>query len=341
MKTPKSQRGSLLIIAVVMIVVVGFLSTVTAFLSVSQVDAGAETDRSAEALYLAESGLERGIRRWLQNPTTYSGEGPVALGGGNFTVSVSTTNDAGVALPANQRRIISLGKAASAARTTEAIVQLGGGDGFVEPFPNLNNWPTVGPDGDRFYVGCSLNGTNTRSPYTEGTVAVDFTENAPGSSGGAFRAEVTAGRRGEELGGYYERTLSTRFTRGDDITLDFWYKKVMGSPTPSNMMMAIDLVATNDTVYRVWSDCTANNIGWTAASVTWTVPNGRTIDRIRLSYDIQNRNGGGGGGRGRGRGRGGGGGRTAASAELFDQIVLTGPGGGGVTGVLSFQDPVP
>jgi len=297
-----AQRGSLLIIAVVMIVVVGFLSSVVAFLAVSQLDTSTEDDSNVAAQYLAESGLERGVHQWLQNPASYVGEGPLTLGNGNFTITVSTTDFSGAALPANQRRITSLGGVSGAggtdSYTAEVIAQIGSGGGFTEPFPDINNWLAAGPSGDKFYIGCSLSGSNTKSPYTEGSVFVDPSDNAPSSSGGAFRAQVVAGNKKEELGGYRERNLTTHLASRDKITLDFWYKKVRGRPTPGNMMMAIDLVATNDSVYRLWSDCATNNINWTAASVAWTVPNGRIIDRIRLSYYIQNGNGRGGGRRG-------------------------------------------
>ena len=319
-----AQRGSLMIIAVVMIVVVGFLSSVAAFLSVSQLSASTDNNGSVEALYLADSGLERGIRQWLQNPGTYVSEGPVTLGNGTFTITVSATDATGAPLPANQRRIVSLGQVAAAAgtaeRSTEAIVQLGGG-GFTEPFPDINNWLTAGPSGDRFYLGCSLSGSNIRSPYTQGSVFVDLTDNAPGSTGGAFRAEGFAGSNRERLGGYRERSLSTPMAAGDNITLDFWYKKIRGSPTPSNMMMAIDLVATDGTVYRPWSDCTVGDVAWTSLSVPWTVPAGMTIDRIRLSYYFQNANG-------KKKDTIG-----AAASELFDQIVLFSP--------INWQDVVP
>lgn len=330
MRTLKRQRGALLIIAVVLIVVIGFLSAVVTSLSVGQVDADQDYARSAEALYLAESGLERGIYQWLQNPGAYSGEGPTALGSGTFTVTVSATDATGAALPSNQRRIDSAGQVATAggtaARTAEAIVQLGNGGGFTEPFPNINNWLTAGPSGDRFYTGCSLNGSNTRSPLTQGSVSFDSTQNAPGSSGGAFRAAVIAGNRGEQFGGYRQVTLTSPLAAGDNITLNFWYEKIRGRPIPNNMMMAIDLVASDNTVYRPWSDCTVGNIAWTSASVAWTVPAGKTIDRIRLGYYIRNANGG--------RSRG-----ATASAELFDQIVLIDPSG--TTGVLSQQEVVP
>lgn len=322
MKTLKRQRGALLIIAVVLIVVIGFLSAVVTSLSVGQVDADQDYARSTEALYLAESGLERGIYQWLQNPSAYTGEGPTALGSGTFTVTVSTTDATGAPLPSNQRRIDSVGQVAtaggSAARSTEVIAQISGWQ-INEPFPDINNWLTAGPSGDNFYVGCSLNGSHITSPYTQGTISFDSTNNAPGSTGGAFRAQVVAGTSGEELAGYREHAFASPLVSGQSITLGLWYKKILGAPTPSNMMMAVDLVASDNTVYRLWSDCTVSDIAWTSASVAWTVPAGKTIDRLRLAYDIHNGN----------KKKGG----AAASAELFDQLVLYSP--------INWQEVVP
>ena len=324
MKNLKQQRGSLLIVAVILIVVMGFLATVITSLSVGQGNADIDDAGSTEALYLADSGLERGIRQWLQNPSTYSGEGPISFGGGDFTVTVSTTDSSGAPLSSNQRRIDSVGEmttvGGTAKRTAEIIAQTAGWQ-FNEPFPDINNWLTTGPNGDTFYIGCNLNGQHTTVPYTMGSIYVDTSENAPGSTGGAFRAEVVAGKNREEFGGYNERTLDYPLLSGEKISLNFWYKKILGQPTPLDMMMAIDLVASDGTVYRPWSDCNVSDVAWTSISVPWTVPSGMTIDRIRLSYYLRNANG-------KKKDTIG-----AAASELFDQIVLFSP--------INWQDVVP
>jgi hypothetical protein len=132
---------------------------------------------------------------------------------------------------------------------------------------------------------------------------------------------VVAGKNQEELGGYNERTLDYPLLSGEKISLNFWYKKILGQPTPLNMMMAIDLVASDGTVYRPWSDCNVSDVAWTSISVPWTVPSGMTIDRIRLSYYFQNANG-------KKKDTIG-----AAASELFDQLVLFSP--------INWQDVVP
>ena len=94
MNSRSSQRGFLLPVAVLLIVVVAaFVAALGSMLS-SDVKSGASSLGSAQALYLAESGLEVEQRRWAQNLNWYrsatdpnpSAAGAQALGGGSFTV---------------------------------------------------------------------------------------------------------------------------------------------------------------------------------------------------------------------------------------------------------------
>lgn len=91
-RLPSSQRGFLLIVAVVLIVIVGLLAAVITFLTTGNVLTSASHATSAQALYLAESGLEFEQRRLAQNLDWYrSSTDPMApatrsLGAGNFTV---------------------------------------------------------------------------------------------------------------------------------------------------------------------------------------------------------------------------------------------------------------
>jgi len=144
MTTRRRQRGSLLIIAAVLIVVIGFLSTVAVSLSVNQTRTAVEDLGGAQAFYLAESGLERGIAQWGTN-LAYTGEGPTTFGGGTFTVAVATTDADGAPLPANQRRFTSTGQVSAAggydSRVTEAVAQAAGGGGI----DHIVSWREVIP----------------------------------------------------------------------------------------------------------------------------------------------------------------------------------------------------
>ena len=61
LRAPATQRGFLLIVAVVLIVVVGLLAAVITFLSAGNVLSGAGHASSAKALFVAESGMERAL----------------------------------------------------------------------------------------------------------------------------------------------------------------------------------------------------------------------------------------------------------------------------------------
>lgn len=84
------QRGFLLIAAVFMIVTVALLATVIVFLTAGNVLSGAQHANSAKALFVAESGLERGIYGY-KNGTWCTSLGtltpPSTVGDGDFSLT--------------------------------------------------------------------------------------------------------------------------------------------------------------------------------------------------------------------------------------------------------------
>lgn len=285
------QRGGLLIAAVIMIVVISFLGSVVTVLFVGNQQAGSDFGSSTQAIMLAEAGVERGTREWKLAPSSYTGEGPLSLGNGNFSVQTFDTDlDEVTPLLPTQKRIRGIGMVSSAGgvamRTMDRIVEAGTGFNFTEPFPDLANWPGSGPNATRFCPPSPI----TAVLATDGSVGQTAADNAPGSTDGAFYAETTAAS-GARLTGYREHTLSTTLAAGSNITLDLWYKKVQvtGGSKPIAMDVAVDVVATDNTVYRLWADCSKNPSGWAVApTVSWTIPAGATIDRLRIAYDIEN-----------------------------------------------------
>ncbi len=105
MKQRAQQQGFLLIAAVVLIVVGAVLATVIAFLYATSGQSGVDHLRSAQALFIAESGHERGVRALLAPPlgeriacSDITGDASltnVAYGKGEYTV---TETNSGVAL---------------------------------------------------------------------------------------------------------------------------------------------------------------------------------------------------------------------------------------------------
>ena len=94
MSSRPSQQGSLLIVAVVLLVVIAAFVAALGNMVSSDVRSSADTLGSAQAFYLAESGLEIEQRRWAQNLNWYrsatdpnpSPASTQTLGAGNFAV---------------------------------------------------------------------------------------------------------------------------------------------------------------------------------------------------------------------------------------------------------------
>ncbi len=100
MTVDKRQRGSLLIAAIVLIVILSLLAATLTSLFVGNIGAGGEHLTSAQALYGAESGLERAVFGYKGGTTCggliYSG----SVGAGSFTTTPSYNNPASTTLSA-------------------------------------------------------------------------------------------------------------------------------------------------------------------------------------------------------------------------------------------------
>jgi len=122
---PSLSQGFALIAAIILIVVAAVMAAVMATLVASSSQSGGIHISSAQALFIAESGLEKAIyERSLSN--TYLGEGPTAMGQGSYTITVYSTDFSGTPLPSGQQRLRSVGQTDTATRTVEVIVRTGG-----------------------------------------------------------------------------------------------------------------------------------------------------------------------------------------------------------------------
>ena len=303
MKNPQHQRGSLMIVAVVMIMVLGFLGVAITFLSVTSTHNAVDELAASETFMLAESGLERGIKEWSLAPSTYTGEGPVSFGKGTFTVAV-------VLLSPTQANITSSAAiptiSGNTTRTVDAIVDLGGGGPLLsDPMTNLSSWPTEN---------------------------ISPSDGSHGFAGGGLRIR-TGNVNGATYSGYLETGTAPpliTLTAGQTIQVDLEYKKRWsgGGANPSSMDMAIEMVDTTGTYVStpaVWSETTIfNNNSWLAApTVNWTVPSGITINRVRLSFNLA---------------RSGNGRRPEV---FFRNITISSASGGGGTTIVSWQEVIP
>lgn len=277
------QRGSMTIIVVIMIVIVGLAATSITLFYVEDERATVDYLDATSAFFVAESGVEQGMRA-LSLSSSYTGAGPTAFGAGTFTITISNTSTTGAALPATDRRITSKGIVNGTARTLDATVRLGGSL-FLDPFPNIAKW---GSASSNSIASCVPGNAGTFG--TGGTVAFDV-DNAAGSSGGSFEVELAT--QNKKRTGSRRATITPSLLPGAQVTVAFKFKKVVGAQLPDVMMLAIQFVSTANNVSRVWFDCgratTAG--GWvTVAPIAFTVPVGQTINRIAIAYDLDSSN---------------------------------------------------
>lgn len=286
----KSYSGYLLLGALLLLTVVSTLIVTSSLLFTSQTAASTDALFSLQAHYISHAGIERGILRFKQNPGTYWGEGPIIYGSGQLTIAVFTTDAYGQPLN-NQYRINSTGLIDNGAnrfiRGNEVIASFTGG-AFNDHFIDLGNFPNTGPNGDIFNRACPPLTNNTTAQSLAGTLSIDNTQNAPASPGGALRARVTAANG--RLTQYREHPFTLGYTADQILDIRFYYKKDNGTRALRTLMQALDLVASDNTVYRIWSNCSLQDIPWSLVNTAFTVPSNKTITKLRLGFDIYNGN---------------------------------------------------
>lgn len=278
MRLPQRQRGVLLIAAVVIIMVAGVMALVIVTLVAGASGAGAQQLQATQALYIAESGLERAIYRWnLDN--TYAGEGPLSFGGGSYTISVFDTDSSGATLPAGRKRLRSVGAIGSSPpgqRTVEVVV---GHDLFAEPFAFAgaadfaNDWTLVqatGSPGSNGYDGAN------------NCPALPCTDTDPGS--GAMLVEADGGSNAATTV-RWERTLDpgivTTSALNVEVEVGHWIS-VNNNPA---LQVSILLVDSGGGTTEIWST-TQKNAGWELDVVPVTLNAGRYVG-MQVNFDLQ------------------------------------------------------
>lgn len=130
--SPVAQRGVVALMAVLFLLfMLGVVLMLAHQMAATDVHDSGVQNRSVEAVFLAESGLERARRRFFDGTacTALGVDGPHNLGQGSFTVNSGATTDFdGVTvLPVNQCRVQVTGRitATNVARTIEGIIQMG------------------------------------------------------------------------------------------------------------------------------------------------------------------------------------------------------------------------
>lgn len=294
---PCQQRGAAGIIAVlVLIVVVVLMVRVIADRATTNLIDSSLQNNSIEAMFLAESGIERAAWRYLNQEVWCDSNGlgetniEMISGSGNTVTLASYKTDVlGNPLSSGLCRIVATATMASngVSRTIDAIIA---GSVLVEElFPDISRWLTAGPTGDIFYTNCAET-TRVTTQANGGGVVFDAVEDSTGDGGGSFNVYTKDGKKKTQTG-YRTYTSIKQAQPGDVLTIYHDYKRTKGKRA-NKIMMAIDLVSTVGDVYRVWCDQRKRSTkGWiTDGAFNWTVPAGKYIDKVRIGFHLKNRN---------------------------------------------------
>jgi hypothetical protein len=344
----RKQRGAAALITVLfLLIVVAFAVLVSLTMSGSDVSDSTSQHNSIQALFLAESGVERAAALITTggaaacSATGLNAGSDYALGDGVFQV-LAVPAPAYDALTGLCRLRVT-GRLHGASRTVEVDLRAGGGS--VYNFPDaasMNDWATAGPATTyRTTSFCPTSpgvipaGTNDITAgyilANNSTYVARDAAQPTGANAGSFyvhTADITNGNTsGGRVAGYRETTLTSPITAGTTINASFYFRKERNGGQPDWIFMAIDLAATDGTLYRLWCEGASSDIAWGAIATSvapFTVPAGKTIDRLRLVFDLKNKTSGAG----------------TSDKRLqqvwWDQVNL---GGGGATSLVRWTEP--
>ena len=273
-----SQRGAVTVILVVLLLLVmgAALSSVVKLSGSGATDATAQED-SIAALWLAESAMERASKRFADGTactTAALKEGPVALARGSFSIVSANW-------VSNTCHIRAQGRVSNALRTIEGAVTTV----MYEPFPQKYSVPAV---------------FNAAWPETilpcckKGTSAYDKNTSASVDASGSMIMQTTLGKN-DKFEGWRQRTLPASITGNQVVTLNLAYKMDHTGTPPQDQSLRIYLVDTSGKDYLVpgadFNGPTNPPNAWVASpTLSYTIPAGIVIDRIRLYFKLTNGN---------------------------------------------------
>ena len=274
-----SQHGAVTVILVVLLLLVlgSALGVVLQLSGSGATDTTAQED-SIAALLLAESGMERASKRFADGAACTSAalkEGPIALARGSFSIISA-------AFVANACHIRTQGSVGSAIRTVE-------GDAttvMYEPFPDKYSVPAVFDAAwPETVLPCCKKGSS----------AYDKNASASADTSGSMIMQTTVGK-GDKFEGWRQRALPANISGAQVVTLNLAYKmNHTGTPPPKDQNLRIYLVDTAGNAYLVpgadFNGPTSPPNVWVASpTLSYTIPAGIVIDRIRLYFKLTNGN---------------------------------------------------
>jgi hypothetical protein len=303
------QRGFLLIAAVVLIVAAALVLTVLVFLSTTGNMSAAGHMSAKQALFIAESGIEKGIREWKLNPA-YTGETNTPFANGSFTVTTSPNDYSGTTpLPSGRLRFLSVGTVAGgvATRTVNAIA---GPENLLPTSANSDF--NADPGECRYDLGCQPDGWDlqpavpaNKSPQYDYSPWDDCAElpepgypainNVPCSTTGAWDRAAFArkgwnGAGSSTSAGNFTFSPPVSVTAPATLTLrfDYYLNRLGAGGAPNEMQMTFRLKTATET----WTSSpdpfyAALEEQWAQGEVTFAITGTGTKLIQTLEFDFE------------------------------------------------------
>ncbi len=182
-RRPAENGAATLIAVLFLLIVVAFAVLVATSMSASDIADTNVQQSGVNALFLAESGLERASGLFVSGVDSCANlatDGLHTLGAGSFTINATYTTDfGGATLPANECRVQSVGTVGNVQRTVQGILQLPASSGMV-----------VGNGGVAYQCGgstCAATPTGTTQDLKDVSCASAASCLAVGSAGTAIQ----------------------------------------------------------------------------------------------------------------------------------------------------------
>lgn len=268
----RAQRGAATaILALLLLTMVGFALAVALRMAASDITDTGLHDDAVEALFLAESGLERAARRFADGTactTAALAEPPIALGRGRFTIVSAVFVD-------NVCRI----RVEGAVRQARRLAQGDATTVLYEPFPDKYRSPAV--------LNAAWPETvlkkDGKSEYDAASATADAT--------GSLRMRTNRGRN-KKFEAFRRRALPAVITGPQTVTLNLAYKMNYTGDPPKAQNLRVRLVDTAGGVHAIpgadFNGPSKANVWIVSPTLSYAIPAGFAIERIELYYKLTN-----------------------------------------------------
>ena len=313
--TKKKQTGTISAIAVFfLIVVIGGMVTIAVTMSTSSLSDINQQNNKSQAMYLAESALERVVFNLNNDPDCNNLASPdqQSLGNGIFEItSVSIIDpiaECDIKVKATAGDIVFY---INAKLVNKGGVGGGAGTDFQEQFPSNTDFTSN-------WLETIINGRNKGTSRWDAANCPSAT--CSGSAGGSFYVETNGSGGSRRMHGYRERNIINPVNTGASgmkVTLTgAWLKQSSTGGTPRRQVLKIRLYdSTNAVTKTLWSNNSkSGNSGIQLINKNINLAANRIFDKVQVFFNFTGRKSGG---------------VYVHPQAYVDEISITGIGSGG------------